>query len=156
MGIVCCGNNSSEKYDSSLKQMPVDPKEVLYKTDYKMNDDAVYSGQMKPVKVNGKDDFVKHGKGKQKWPDGAFFDGEWRNDKASGLGHYQHANKDVYIGEFTEDKANGYGTYTHASGQSYEGKWKNDLQDGDGIEVLEDGSKYVGKFNMGKKDGFGT
>lgn len=123
----CCGNSSIGKYDASLKQTPVDDKEVVTQTDYKMKDGAVYSGQMKHV---NDEVYVKHGKGKQIWKDGAFFDGEWRNGVASGLGHFQHANKDVYVGEFMNDKANGFGKYTHASGQTYEGYWKDDLQDG--------------------------
>ena len=149
----CCGNTSSGRYEASLKQVPINEKEVVIKTDYKMNDGALFTGQMKHVKD---DSFVKHGKGKQTWIDGASFDGEWRNGVASGVGHFQHANTDVYVGEFTNDKANGFGKYSHGSGQTYEGHWVDDLQDGSGTEILEDGSKYVGCFKNGKKNGLGS
>jgi len=28
--------------------------------------------------------YIKHGKGTQTWPDGAKYDGDWRNGKAEG------------------------------------------------------------------------
>lgn len=60
--------------------------------------------------------YIKHGKGVQIWPDGATYDGEWRNGMAEGVGTFNHANGDVYQGEFMQDRANGYGVYTHSNG----------------------------------------
>lgn len=56
---------------------------------------------------------VKEGYGKQIWPDGSMYEGQWRSDKANGKGRLIHADGDVYEGDWTNDKAEGYGIYTH-------------------------------------------
>jgi hypothetical protein len=92
-----------------------------------MVDGAIYSGQMKQVTAHNKVILVKHGKGKQVWPDGVEYEGDWRNGMAEGEGVFNHANGDVYTGELYRDRAYGYGVYEHTNGQKYEGHWKDDL-----------------------------
>lgn len=31
-----------------------------------------------------------------KWPDGALYEGEWKNDMANGRGKLKHADGDIY------------------------------------------------------------
>ena len=62
---------------------------------------------------NEQSGYIKHGKGVQIWPDGAKYEGEWRNNMAEGDGVFYHANGDVYTGRFFKDRANGYGSYVH-------------------------------------------
>ncbi len=50
---------------------------------------------------------LRQGPGVQVWPDGAKYEGEWRNNKANGKGKFWHADGDVYEGEWKDDKANG-------------------------------------------------
>ena len=61
----------------------------------------------------------REGKGVQVWPvinwikDGAKYEGNFKNDEASGFGKFWHVDGDFYEGEWKNDKANGYGKYTH-------------------------------------------
>jgi hypothetical protein len=99
----------------------VDEKDVSTVRDHEMQDGAIYTGQMKKVMEDGVEVFVKHGRGMQKWPDGAKYEGDWRDGMAQGRGTFHHANRDLYTGEFYMDRANGYGAYIHENGQRYEG-----------------------------------
>ena len=79
----------------------------------------------------------RDGYGVQVWPDGAHYQGYWKDDKACGKGIFKHADGDtcttwitVDDGEWFNDKAHGYGVYIHANGSKYEGYWENDKQHG--------------------------
>ena len=98
---------------------------------------------------------LRHGKGKQIWPDGSMYEGYWDNDRANGKGRLIHANGDAYEGDWKNDKAHGYGFYIHSDGAKYEGQWINDKQHGNGIEIWPDGAKYQGKYENGLKHGSG-
>ena len=71
----------------------------------------IYTGLLKNKK--------REGKGVQVWPviswikDGAKYEGNFKNDEASGFGKFWHVDGDFYEGEWKNDKANGYGKYTH-------------------------------------------
>lgn len=43
---------------------------------------------------------MRHGWGKQIWPDQSVYEGEWVNDKACGRGKLIHADGDIYEGEW--------------------------------------------------------
>lgn len=93
-------------------------KDVEEKIDFSLPDGASYTGQMKKIYNEQTKDtiWIKHGKGKQEWQDGAKYEGDWRNNMAEGEGTFYHANGDIYTGEFYQDRANGFGTYVHANG----------------------------------------
>lgn len=55
----------------------------------------------------------------QIWPDGARYEGQWVNNRATGKGKFIHVDGDIYTGEWKDDKANGYGVYTHNNGARY-------------------------------------
>ena len=40
----------------------------------------------------------------QIWPDGARYEGDWADDKASGYGRFEHVDGDIYEGEWKNDK----------------------------------------------------
>lgn len=98
---------------------------------------------------------VRHGRGKQFWPDGAIYEGFWRDDKADGYGRLIHTDGDYYEGEWRNDKAHGKGVYFHPNGTFYDGDWEYDLQEGYGTEKYADGSVYTGDFKGGVKNGQG-
>lgn len=112
------------------------------------DNDATYTGTLK----NGT---IRHGYGIQKWPDGAIYEGEWRDDIAEGKGKLVHVDGDVYYGEWKNDKANGYGVYQHANGTIYKGEWVDDKQEGNGYEKWGDGTFYEGEYKEGVKHGMG-
>lgn len=45
------------------------------------------------------------------WPDGAIYEGEWKDNHAHGWGKFLHSNGDSYEGMWRRSKANGKGTY---------------------------------------------
>jgi hypothetical protein len=47
---------------------------------------------------------MKHGKGTQWWTDGSNYHGDWKFNKASGIGILHHADGDIYEGEWSDDK----------------------------------------------------
>ena len=116
-----------------------------------------YHGEMKRVvdEETGQEVWLRHGKGKMKWPDGGEYDGYWADSKMCGNGRFIHANGDVYTGEFEDNKANGKGVYEQASGEWYEGFWSNDKPHGQGKQVLANGSIFEGEFKDGSKNGKG-
>lgn len=92
-------------------------------------------------------DGLKHGKGKETWPngyiytggfsdsewkgqgtlifpDGAQYTGEWLNDNLNGKGIFTWANGDIYVGEFLDSNRHGQGTRTNADGTIMKGIWK--------------------------------
>lgn len=86
---------------------------------------------MKVTVLKGKETYIRHGFGIQTWPDGAKYEGDWRNDMIQGKGTFVHPNGDLYYGMFYQDRANGKGTYELADNrQQYSGEWKNDLYHG--------------------------
>lgn len=121
----------------------------------------------------------RHGQGRQEWPDGSSYEGQWQDDKAHGKGKFVHANGDWYEGDWVDDKAEGEGEFfSPTTDYSYKGRWSNDQQQGKGVEVwkgrltfegsffrgnkhgsgkltLEDGSKYEGGFRSNQIEGFG-
>lgn len=42
------------------------------------------------------------------------------------MGRMTHANGDIYQGEWKDDKANGVGTFVDTNGARYVGQWSND------------------------------
>lgn len=54
---------------------------------------------------------VKHGFGKLIYPDGVFYQGNFKNDTLSGKGslYYGH-NRPAYVGDWQNNKFNGVGT----------------------------------------------
>ena len=47
---------------------------------------------------------MKCGYGIQTWPDGAWYEGYWDNDKANGKGIFYHVDGDIYNGDWVNDK----------------------------------------------------
>lgn len=94
----------------------------------------------------------------QLYPDGARYEGQFKDGLFHGWGKMSQANGDVYMGEWQNDKATGQGAfYDAAQGVRYKGEWVNDAQHGQGEETWDEGSrtKYTGQFYKGKKQGNG-
>lgn len=61
------------------------------------NDGSIYTGQMKK-KDNSKFTFFSHGYGIQKFLDGSYYEGEWRNGLCEGTGSLRYENGLTYNG----------------------------------------------------------
>jgi len=104
-------------------------------------------------------------KGKVVYPNGAVYDGEWKNQKRHGNGVLVDVNGDRYEGMFEEGIPNGFGKRVYAfvmidhelvkGKRSYEGHWKDGLYDGSGKYVVGNGETYVGEFQNGMYHGRG-
>lgn len=105
--------------------------------------------------IGGKKGEKKEGFGKQIWTNDSYYIGEYKDDKANGLGIFI-TNNNEYKGEFLSDSANGYGIYNYNNNEIiYEGYWDDDVQNRYGIEKWKDGSIYIGQYMSGKKNGIG-
>jgi len=51
--------------------------------------------------------------GNQKWPDGSWYTGIWKNNQAGVEGVFQHVHGDKFEGELKNGMAHGFGTYTY-------------------------------------------
>lgn len=84
--------------------------------------------------------------GKESWPNGNRYVGDYKNNKKSGQGVYTAANGDSYSGEFKDGTYNGMGTYSFANGSLYSGEFKDGKRTGQGVFTRADGSTVVGEW----------
>jgi hypothetical protein len=63
--------------------------------------------------------------------------GKWKSKRSRYFdfhqGKFTHVDGDIYEGDWKDDKASGYGTYLHSNGAKYEGEWEDDYQHGKGV-----------------------
>ena len=59
---------------------------------------------MRTLKEKRREKYMKNGKGRLIHADGDVYEGEWKDDKAHGIGCYNHTDGSKYEGEWYEDK----------------------------------------------------
>ncbi|KAL2920039.1 hypothetical protein HK105_200105 [Polyrhizophydium stewartii] len=118
---------------------------------------GIYEGDRNALKE-------RHGKGKNTFPNGDTYEGQYANSKRSGqgvykwkaghryIGNYQDNQRNgqgyfvypdgsKYRGDFVAGKRHGSGVYAYANGDVYQGAWENDLKHGQGVYMYQNGSK---------------
>lgn len=100
-------------------------------------------------------DNKKHGRGKYTWPERRIYDGEWKDDYMDGRGKMTWPDERIYDGEWKDDKKNGHGKELGPRGDVYEGEWKDNKQNGRGKYKYPDGTTYEGEFKDDKFSGYG-
>mmetsp|Transcript_10907 Transcript_10907/g.16624 ORF Transcript_10907/g.16624 Transcript_10907/m.16624 type:complete len:1070 (-) Transcript_10907:229-3438(-) len=99
----------------------------------------------------------KHGQGRYFFANGDFYDGDFRVNKAKGMGIYVHTVEgNIYKGEWDNDMRNGRGTYNFSNGSRYTGGWLNNDIHGKGKFDFACGSFYRGEFKKNIKHGRGV
>ena len=124
---------------------------------------------------------ITNGKGLCKYPNGAVYEGEWKDSDRHGFGICKYHNGDVYEGEWKDSNPHGFGIYRFKNGDIYIGQWNEGKHDGTGIYFYkssndayagewrdgkrcyngtylwyESGNAYVGQWSDNKMSGFGT
>ena len=82
-----------------------------------------YDGQIKII--NGAN--AKHGYGRLTFPDGAYYEGYWLEDKACGRGIFRTKEGHVVMGNWSDDQLTGLSKFENISNDPvYEGGMKAD------------------------------
>lgn len=83
-----------------------------------------------------------------------YYEGEFENGKKEGYGILL-INNGKYEGEFHDDKISGIGSFYFKDERIYHGEWVDNKMEGSGLLKWKDGKKYEGFFKNNKKEGFG-
>ena len=79
------------------------------------------------------------------------YDGEWKNNKKSGIGKMTFGVIGEYYGHFEDGKRNGEGVYKYLKTKDlYSGNWKDGMKHGKGTFIFADTKmKIVGEWASG-------
>eukprot|EP00927_Polykrikos_kofoidii_P052245 TRINITY_DN46025_c0_g1_i1.p1 TRINITY_DN46025_c0_g1~~TRINITY_DN46025_c0_g1_i1.p1 ORF type:complete len:266 (-),score=27.29 TRINITY_DN46025_c0_g1_i1:77-874(-) len=113
-------------------------------------DGSTYTGGMRGGKRHGSGSLMSAG---------TSYDGQWVDDIQHGFGKQMWPDGRLYTGEFSMGMFDGHGSMvwpTDAGGvMIYDGQYKNDRHHGTGTCTWSDGSTYSGQWEHGKKSGRG-
>lgn len=96
---------------------------------------------------------------KKKYPNGDYYEGEWKKGKPNGMGKMTYADGRIYEGNWKEGKYYDEGKMFYANGDIYEGFWENGKANGYGVMKYSNGGIYDGmwvddmKMGRGKLEG---
>jgi hypothetical protein len=89
-------------------------------------------------------------RGTYTYPDGAKYDGEWKDNKRHGHGVWMRPDGTKYVGEWVNDQPEGEGTLINPDQSSYEGEWKAGKRNGRGVFTYADGTQRIGEWKEGR------
>ncbi|KAL1139426.1 hypothetical protein AAG570_006410 [Ranatra chinensis] len=89
------------------------------------------------------------------YPNGDYYEGEYRNGLRNGSGKYVFKNGARYIGHYHKGMKQGVGTFIYPDGTIYEGEWKADLKHGYGAYYYANDDVYEGQWRNGFQEGMG-
>jgi len=123
----------------------------------KFGNAMVLSGEALAGKYEGERNAAgqEEGRGTERFPDGAVYEGEWKAGQREGHGMYQYAG-DVYEGEWKAGEKEGRGKFRYADGAVYDGEWKAGQMEGSCTFQLAGGDVYEGQYKIGQMEGRGT
>eukprot|EP00929_Paragymnodinium_shiwhaense_P118893 TRINITY_DN90795_c0_g1_i1.p1 TRINITY_DN90795_c0_g1~~TRINITY_DN90795_c0_g1_i1.p1 ORF type:complete len:1298 (+),score=324.29 TRINITY_DN90795_c0_g1_i1:109-4002(+) len=121
------------------------------------------------------EDDMKHGQGKQVWPNGNCYEGEWRRGAMAGYGcmiFSDGGQLETYRGHWEDNQPHGVGTHIWHSpaprldnfkellpsqqmNNRYEGEWQYGVRHGTGTFYYADGARYSGEWVENVKHGEG-
>jgi hypothetical protein len=86
------------------------------------------------------------GIGTIRYPNRAYYDGEWRNLRPHGTGKLRLDDGSEYKGEFEDGLFHGKGRLRYANKGEYEGEWRNGRKQGQGRMLHPDGKVEIGHW----------
>lgn len=92
---------------------------------------------------------------KKKYPNGDYYEGEWKKGLPNGYGKMMYANGNTYEGQWILGQFVGTGKMVYSNNNVYQGEWKENLYNGAGIMKYASGNIYDGNWNMGEASGRG-
>jgi len=93
---------------------------------------------------------------KKKYPNGDYYEGEWKKGAPHGIGTMKYVNGDVYIGNWELGEKNGHGIQKYINGDTYDGNWDKGVKSGRGIMKYANKNVYEGNWISGIISGQGT
>jgi len=153
-------------YVSDMKSQSTMTKTVTEK----LSDGSLYEGEMFG--------YMKQGRGKLTYPDGKYYDGEWKVGRINGQGTlYNRDGSVIYEGQWKNEKYHGKGVlynphqrlyFDEPSSQllklskrrdqawaKYEGNFQDGMWEGSGDLSFKNGDRYIGDFKKDKIEGRG-
>ena len=144
-------------------------------------DGCKYSGMTKKDPKNNSK-LIPEGLGYAIWPDGQYYEGQYRNGLFHGWGQYTSPNSHIlagvwknnfiiegemrwndgrkYFGKFKKSKYHGKGSMNYSGNSLYVGNWKNNVAEGNGEFTILKSNKHdkkgtilKGKFKKGQMHG---
>lgn len=98
----------------------------------------------------------KSGIGRCFWTSGSYFVGKYKNGVAEGDGKLVYKDGSIYEGPLENNKLCGTGKLLYFNGDIYEGQFANDLREGQGKQQFTNGASYEGEWKENKMHGQGT
>eukprot|EP00792_Barthelona_sp_PAP020_P006209 TRINITY_DN2933_c5_g4_i1.p1 TRINITY_DN2933_c5_g4~~TRINITY_DN2933_c5_g4_i1.p1 ORF type:complete len:359 (+),score=108.45 TRINITY_DN2933_c5_g4_i1:38-1114(+) len=98
----------------------------------------------------------RHGKGRNEFPSGAVYEGDYTAGKREGKGIYKFPDGSIYEGAYVANLRHGTGKLTFADGSSYEGEWVEGMKSGEGVYVYISKDTYKGHWEKDQKHGDGS
>jgi len=96
---------------------------------------------------------IREGSGRNHWPDGRQYQGQWMHDRPHGRGIMLAANKDKYHGLFAFGQYDGPGDLQTAAGERYLGTFRFNKLNGLGIYISANDEYFLGEFSQHKRHG---
>lgn len=116
----------------------------------------LYQGNFETIEAGTRCDenAVLDGIGKELWPNGIKYEGEFSMGNKEGKG-ILYLKGCKYVGDFKDNEINGEGTMVWDTKKKYQGHWKNGLMHGSGVFSWPNGKVYQGEYRKGFKSGVG-
>ena len=96
--------------------MNINP-DLNFKGPYRLKSGPIYMGFWH-IKLN-----TREGQGQCVWPDGALYEGSWKNGWMHGKGRKIYSNGNCYVGVWKHGLKHGQGEFTSAAGETQAIEW---------------------------------